>query len=95
MMKELLKRIEKLEKQVKLLTESRLAPHGQRSKQYANWLMDLFEDETDLDIRWIRKQAKKRDFSWQMLLKAKRELLEDKIGTYKRKGDGEWVWRKL
>lgn len=92
-MKDLLKRIEKLEEEIKKLKGR--GAHGTRLNEIATWIMSNFDDKHDeVEVSKIMRRGVKKGFSRQMMQRARRELLEEKIGTSRVKGLG-FTWIRI
>lgn len=84
MLKDLEKRVEKLENK---------GPQGTRLKQIAEWIMELFDEKEVIPIHTIMVKGKKKGYSEQMIQRARRQLLDDKVGYSVKRGEG-WSWIK-
>ena len=87
-----MKKIKELEKRIEAL-ENR-GPRGQRLQEMADWILELFEDKDIIPVYSIMAKGRKKGYSSQMIQRARRALLEDKIGYSVKKGEG-WSWVKI
>lgn len=86
------KRVKKLEQQVAELLANKPV-HGQRLQQIANFIMEQFETKDEVACWKIFKRGREKGFSTQMMQRARRELLREKIEPMITPGKG-WSWAK-
>ena len=86
------KKLKELEKRIELLENK--GPRGTRLKEIADWIEGLFEKEERISIHKVMTKGKKLGYSEQMIQRARRSLLSDRIGYMRVKGTG-WLWAKF
>lgn len=86
-LKELERRIEQLERKPK---------KGERLQQIADWIFAQFENNGDIHPikKIIARGERKMGFSKQMMQRARRELLADRIVATVKKSEGWSWWRR-
>ena len=92
-LKDMLMRIKKLEEEIEKLKGR--GAHGTRLNEISFWILSNFDSKYDeIEVSKIMKKGVKKGFSRQMMQRARRELLEDKIGISRVKGKG-FTWIRL
>lgn len=79
--------IRQLQKRVTLIEMRR----GKKLKQIANWLQSNFDSKhTKISVKKLRRLSNHDGYSWQMIQRARREILCDDIEPLQVKG--VWYW---
>lgn len=93
MEKKWIRRLKALEERVAELETEKQNRHGEKSQFYADWIMSQFKKKDYILIADIKEAAKKKGYSWQMITKAKREMLD--LGTRVGNNKEGWAWVKI